>query len=144
MSVMLAAVLSVLLALPVVLKDSEDGSHGCTVQAKPVKIDLQQKHQPLLDHIADAIADGHPEFLILARNQAYENRKDALRGYDKVPEKHLDEYPPASTDEGGEGASVRPIDPSINQSAGSKMGHQLSGYCNGQVFHFEQRWDEVR
>jgi hypothetical protein len=144
MSVMLAAVLSALLALPIVFNTSDSDGQGCTVQAKPVKIDLQQKHQPLLDHIADAVADGHPEFLTLARNQAYENRKDALRGYDKVPGKHLDEYPPASTDQGGEGASVRPIDPSINQSAGSKMGHQLSDHCNGQIFHFENRWDEIK
>lgn len=53
--------------------------------------------------------------------------------YDKFGwlEKDLDEYPPAMFEEGGEGASVRPISPSDNRGAGASMGNQLRQYPDG-------------
>lgn len=57
--------------------------------------------------------------------------KEALKENNKVQGKDLDEYPPAMFNEGGKGASVRPISPSDNRGAGSTMGHQLRPYPNG-------------
>jgi Deoxyribonuclease NucA/NucB len=43
----------------------------------------------------------------------------------------LEIYPPAVFQEGGKGASVRPISPGDNRGAGSTMGHQLRQYPDG-------------
>jgi Deoxyribonuclease NucA/NucB len=48
-----------------------------------------------------------------------------------VKKKDRDEYPPAVSQEGGKGASVRPIDPSDNRGAESTMGKQMQSYPNG-------------
>ena len=59
------------------------------------------------------------------------------KGIDKVPGKDLDEYPPAMFKEGGNGASVRPINPSDNRGAGSTFGHKLRQYLNGTKVKFK-------
>lgn len=43
-----------------------------------------------------------------------------------------DEYPPAMFKEGGEGASVKHIDPSDNRGAGACIGSQCRDISNGQ------------
>lgn len=82
-------------------------------------------------HIEDAIKNGHPDTLTINRKGAKKNRKESLKGIDKVSGKDLDEYPPAMFEEGGEGASVRPINSSDNRGAGSTIGHLLRGYPDG-------------
>lgn len=59
------------------------------------------------------------------------NRAGSLSGIEKVPGKHLDEYPPAMFKEGGAGASVRPIDPRDNMSAGACIGNACRGLPDG-------------
>ncbi|MEV6900367.1 NucA/NucB deoxyribonuclease domain-containing protein [Amycolatopsis sp. NPDC051372] len=47
-------------------------------------------------------------------------------GYDR------DEYPPAVFQEGGDGSSVKYIDPGHNRGAGRSIANQISGLDNGQ------------
>ncbi len=91
----------------------------------------RSKYPESVQHIEDAIRDGQPDTLTIARGGAKNNRKASLKGIDKVPGSDLDEYPPAMFAEGGSGASVRPIPPSDNRGSGSTMGHQLRDYPDG-------------
>jgi hypothetical protein len=83
-------------------------------------------------HIRDAQAAGHPaELTIGQRGSNAGRRTEALAGRDKVPHKDLDEYPPAMFEEGGKGASVRPITPRDNRGAGACIGNQCRGLAPG-------------
>jgi RHS repeat-associated protein len=95
-------------------------------------IELSTKaHGEAAAHAADAIKNGHPDVLTIARDGAPSNRSAATSGVDRVPGKQLDEYPPAMFKEGGTGASVRPINPSNNMSAGACIGNACRGLPNG-------------
>ncbi|WP_088104232.1 NucA/NucB deoxyribonuclease domain-containing protein [Halalkalibacter urbisdiaboli] len=91
----------------------------------------RSKYPESAQHIEDAIKNGQPNTLTINRGGAKSNRRDSLKGHKKVQSKDLDEYPPAMFNEGGSGASVRPISPSDNRGAGSSMGHQLRQYPDG-------------
>ncbi|WP_061453211.1 NucA/NucB deoxyribonuclease domain-containing protein, partial [Streptococcus oralis] len=91
----------------------------------------KSKYPETAQHIEDAIKNGQPSILTIDRENAKLNRKEALRGTKKVPNKDLDEYPPAMFKEGGAGASVRPIGRSDNRGSGSTAGHQLRPYDDG-------------
>lgn len=54
-----------------------------------------------------------------------------LRGIETKPGLDLDEYPPAMFQEGGQGASVRHINPSDNRGAGVCIGAQCGGLPSG-------------
>jgi hypothetical protein len=54
-----------------------------------------------------------------------------IRIIEEVPGQHRDEYPPAMTQQGGTGASVRPVSPSDNTGAGASMGDQMRPYPDG-------------
>lgn len=82
-------------------------------------------------HADDAIKAGKPEVLTIARPGAPANRQASTGLLEKVPGKHLDEYPPAMFKEGGAGASVRPINPRDNMSAGACIGNACRGLPNG-------------
>jgi hypothetical protein len=60
-----------------------------------------------------------------------DRRYNDVRGQEKVSGKDRDEYPPAMFQEGGNGASVRPISPSDNRGAGSSLGQQLRTFPDG-------------
>lgn len=60
----------------------------------------------------DAIAAGKPDVLTIDRAGARSNRRDSLRGIETRPGLDRDEFPPAMFQEGGQGASVRHINPS--------------------------------
>lgn len=92
------------------------------------------KYPESAKHIEDAINSGHPKILTISRNMAKERRKESLKGILKVKGKDLDEYPFAMTEEGGKGASIRPISPSDNRGSGSYLGHQLRKHPNGTKF----------
>ena len=77
----------------------------------------KSKYPETAQHIEDAIKNGQPSILTIDRENAKLNRKEALRGNKKVPNKDLDEYPPAMFKEGGAGASVRPIGRSDNRGS---------------------------
>ncbi|MBU3134592.1 hypothetical protein KPL40_19485 [Clostridium gasigenes] len=97
----------------------------------------RSKYPESVKHIEDAIANGQPDVLTINRGGEKPNRKASLKGIDKVPGKDLDEYPPAMFKEGGEGASVRPINPSDNRGSGSSTGHKLRPYTDGTKIKYK-------
>lgn len=100
------------------------------VVAKEVKLSRALHGEAAL-HAEDAIRAGHPDVLTIDRAGAKANRQESIGGLDKVPGKHLDEYPPAMFKEGGAGASVRPISPRDNMSAGACVGNACRGLPDG-------------
>ena len=90
-----------------------------------------KKHPESAQHAAEAQAAGHPAEVTIDRAKAKGNRAKALGGIPAVPGKHRDEYPPASTQEGGSGSSVRPISPADNSGSGASMGNQMRPYPDG-------------
>ncbi|WP_332847348.1 two-partner secretion domain-containing protein [Pseudomonas lactucae] len=82
-------------------------------------------------HIEDAIDAGKPGTLTIDRVNTASNRRDSLRGIETKPGLDRDEYPPAMFQEGGQGASVRHINPSDNRGAGACIGAQCRGLPNG-------------
>ncbi|MCC6553655.1 MAG: hypothetical protein IT372_11630, partial [Polyangiaceae bacterium] len=83
-------------------------------------------------HIRDAQAAGKPSQLTIGQpGSAAARRAEALAGKERVPGKDLDEYPPAMFEEGGAGASVRPISPADNRGAGACIGNQCRGLAPG-------------
>jgi RHS repeat-associated protein len=89
------------------------------------------KHPESAQHVADAQAAGKPSEVTIDRAGAKDNRAEALKGTAAVPGQHRDEYPPATTKEGGSGASVRPISPGDNTGSGASMGNQMRPYPDG-------------
>jgi len=69
--------------------------------------------------------------LTIDRAGASANRQASTDALDKVTGKHLDEYPPAMFNEGGAGASVRPISPRDNMSSGACIGNACRGLPDG-------------
>lgn len=118
-----------------------DGEASHCAQTNGVMVvDLDnRKHRHVLDHVWDATRAGQPKRLHIARYEADDNRRASLRGVPSKPGWDRDEYPPAMSDEGGQGASVRYVRPAENRSAGSVMGNQLEAFCNNQRFRFERR-----
>lgn len=114
---------------------------SCKRQSRTVVVDLDnRKHITVLRHVWYAIRrDDQAERLTIDRRGADRNRQASLRRVPTRPGYDRDEYPPALSDEGGAGASVRYIRASINRSAGAVMGNQLEDYCDGQRFRFERR-----
>ena len=107
-------------------------------EADVIEVEISRSKYPeSAKHIEDAIANGQPEVLTIDRVGKKANRRASLKGIDKVPGKDLDEYPPAMFKEGGNGASVRPINPSDNRGAGSSFGHKLRSYQNGTKIKFK-------
>lgn len=88
-------------------------------------------HGEAATHAKDAIRGGKPDVLTIERNSASANRRASTGSLENVPGKHLDEYPPAMFKEGGSGASVRPISPRDNMSAGACIGNACRGLPNG-------------
>ncbi len=101
-------------------------------------VDLDdRKHARILDHAHDAVERGLPGRLTIDRPEARINRRFSLRGIPTKSGYDRDEYPPATSDEGGKGASVRYVRSSENRSAGSLLGRQLRGLPDGACFRYE-------
>ena len=79
----------------------------------------------LADHYDDAIAAGQPRLLTTGYPGAALRRQDSLRGFPTRVGFDRDEYPFAMTRQGGSGASVRHLDPSLNRAVGSYVRNQL-------------------
>ncbi|MBU3157937.1 NucA/NucB deoxyribonuclease domain-containing protein [Clostridium estertheticum] len=108
------------------------GGAGGSGKADIVEVKISRsKYHESAKHIEDAIANGYPDVLTINGGGAKPNLRASLKGIDKVLGKDLDEYPPAMFEEGGKGASVRPINPSDNRGSGSSIGHKLRPYPNG-------------
>jgi hypothetical protein len=82
-------------------------------------------------HIQDAQRAGHPTELTIDRGRASNRRAESLANHKKTAGMDRDEYPPAMFQEGGTGASVRPISPGDNRGAGACIGAQCRGLPNG-------------
>jgi hypothetical protein len=82
-------------------------------------------------HIEDAQAQGHPSTVTIDRGGARERRAESLRGTPRQPGLDRDEYPPAVSQEGGAGASIRAIPPGDNRGAGSTLGRQIQRVPDG-------------
>ncbi len=103
-------------------------------------VDLDdRKHARILDHTHDAIERGLPSRLTIDRPEARTNRRLSLRGIPAKSGYDRDEYPPAASEEGGKGASVRYIRSSENRSAGARLGNEIRGLPEGACFRYEPR-----
>jgi hypothetical protein len=103
-------------------------------------VDLDdRRHARILDHAHDAIDRGLPERLTIKRDEAAGNRRLSLRGIPTRAGHDRDEYPPATADEGGKGASVRYVRSSENRSAGAQLALELRGLPEGACFRYEAR-----
>jgi len=110
-------------------------AQSCATQRFSISIELSRSRYPYTtDHIADAIVAGEAALLHIDRAGADQNRSQSLAGIPTKPGYDRDEYPPAVSREGGYGASVRYVPSADNRGAGSVMGAQLSGWCEGQPF----------
>ncbi|MGH9568102.1 MAG: NucA/NucB deoxyribonuclease domain-containing protein, partial [Candidatus Angelobacter sp.] len=89
------------------------------------------KHPASAGHAADAINAGKPDVLTVDRGGSDSRRAAATGGHQTEPKKDNDEYPPAVTAEGGEGASVRSIPSSDNRGAGGSLGQQIKDVPDG-------------
>ena len=89
------------------------------------------RHPESAAHIQDAQAAGQPSTLTIDRPGAPARREDALGNTPAQPGMDRDEYPPAMFQEGGQGASVRPVTPSDNRGAGACIGNQCRGLPDG-------------
>lgn len=114
-------------------KNADDVARSATRSddgVREIVID-SNRHPEAAQHIRDAQANGHPQELTIDKGGTNQNRRDSLRGHDRVPGKDRDEYPPAVFKEGGSGSSVRPINPSDNRGAGASIGNQIKGLPDG-------------
>ena len=111
----------------------------CQVTPLAVVVNLDdQKNDGTIAHARRAVESGKPRVLHIARSLFKAHRAASLRG---IPLKHgfdRDEYPPAASSEGGAGADVDYVESSDNRSAGSRMGKQLTPYCDGQAFILDE------
>jgi hypothetical protein len=108
---------------------------ACRTVRRTVSVRLDDDRYPrTTDHILDAIRSGERRLLHIERRGADRRRAEALRGIPTRPGYDRDEYPPASTREGGRGADVRYVPSRDNRGAGAVMGGQLRPFCNGQAF----------
>lgn len=106
------------------------GAKGADAVAKDITLS-RRTHGEAAEHAADAIRAGQPDVLTIYRPGTTTNRAGSLGGIEKVPGKHLDEYPPAMFKEGGTGSSVRPINPRDNMSSGACIGNACRGLPDG-------------
>lgn len=92
----------------------------------PVIIVPKNRYPESAQHIEEAQLEGHPSQLTRCGLCARKNRRDALKNILTVPFKDRDEYPFASTLEGGKGSSVKHIDFRDNRGSGIYIRHQLN------------------
>jgi len=112
-----------------------EAAEACQRQYHSVYVTLDMSQYPeTTGHWIDAIDDGHEALLHIDRENADLHREQSLGGFPPRTGYDRDEYPPAMSEEGGYGASVRYIDPSDNRGAGSVMGNQLEDWCEEQPF----------
>ena len=89
------------------------------------------KHPETAGHVKDAQAAGKPKVVTVAKAGAAGRRAAATKGVPTAKNKDRDEYPPASTAEGGNGASVRSVDSSDNRGAGADWGNTIKNLPDG-------------
>jgi len=101
-------------------------------EGDPVEIHIDpDAHPEAAAHGQDALDNGVSGEGVIDRAGKDSRRTDNLSGVPTVKGKDRDEFPPAVINNGGNGQSVRHIDPSDNRGAGSSIGHQISNLPDG-------------
>jgi hypothetical protein len=119
--------------------DAVDGPGAAEEEGLPTLTISKARNPDLAAHIDDAQAAGQPSVLTRLQNAAQQNanRQSSLLGVPRAPSgMQLDEYPFASTHEGGAGASVRAIPSGQNSSQGALLRnfYQSFGIQDGDRF----------
>jgi hypothetical protein len=94
----------------------------------------------LCRHWQDAQDAGHPDILTVERTGATQRRKHAVKLLNTKSGWDRDEYPPASSKEGGHGASVRYVDPSENRSEGGSRRNLFKSIQDGSLVKYILSW----
>jgi len=114
-------------------QDLKDGGIQQVFDERPVDILVDSSLYPeSAQHITDAQNSGKPDILTIDRPGADNRRKESLKGLKKQSGKDWDEYPFASTKEGGGGASTRKIASGDNRGSGRKYGHHIKDLPDGK------------
>ena len=108
----------------------DEATDAATPNIREVTVS-RERYPESAQHIDDAVAQGHPDVLTIDRAGATQNRAESLDGIPTRTGQDRDEFPPAMFREGGDGASVRYIDPSDNRGAGACIGNQCRGLEDG-------------
>lgn len=107
---------------------AETGAKAAAETAGPLPVleISSSKYPELADNITNAQAAGHPDILTWGGDQAA-NRAAATDGVPNIPGLSRDEYPFASTMEGGAGAWVGHIPASQNSAQGALIANFIRG-----------------
>ena len=118
-------------ALPAPKSNPAPGAQAGT-QPKDVYLD-PNKYPASAGHADAAQKAGHPDVVTVDHDKAAAagRRSDALQGTKTQPGTDRDEYPPASTKEGGAGSSVQNIPSSDNRGWGGSWGQQTKDVPSG-------------
>jgi hypothetical protein len=138
----LAAFVAVLFALSFVAALAWSQDTACTRFTgsgdSGVYVNLNNETSTLtIAHEREALAAGQPRILHWRPDLADAHRKAALKGIATAPGFDRDEYPPASSFEGGAGSDVKLVPRADNRSAGQRLGVVMHQYCSGQAFIIE-------
>jgi hypothetical protein len=112
---------------------------ACRHSRRAVRVRISRRRWPHIARHIERARSHFPRVLHLDRAGADETRAESLRGIPTRDGYDRDEYPPAVSLEGGEGADVKLVRSSENPSAGASMGGRLRPYCDGQRFVFRLR-----
>lgn len=121
-----------------------EGDDGCHRDANgvPTVVFDRTKAPNIGKNFDDAVAAGHPTQLHRVTDEATKraNRREALKGHPKAPQgQSLDEYPFASSAEGGAGAQVKAVPREEQNYQGGQLGGTLNK-CkvgNGDPYNVE-------
>jgi hypothetical protein len=108
----------------------------CTTPVAVVEVRLPAGRYPhILEHARRAVARGYPAVMVIHREGAAERRRQLLAHIPTRPGFDRDEYP---ADEGRAvvRADVAYVPSAENRGAGSLMGAQLRGLCDGTRFRY--------
>jgi hypothetical protein len=103
----------------------------CRRPSHDVRITFSKSDYPnIIRHIKYSFRIGYPKTLVIWRKGADRRRDQLLQGIPTKPGYDRDEAPAAVLRKKVK-ADVRYVPSSENRSAGSSLGRQISGYCNG-------------
>jgi hypothetical protein len=103
----------------------------CRRPSHDVRITFSKSDYPnIIRHIKYSFRIGYPKRLVIWRKGADQRRDQLLQGIPTKPGYDRDEAPAAVLRKKVK-ADVRYVPSGENRSAGSSLGRQISGYCNG-------------
>jgi hypothetical protein len=103
----------------------------CRRPDRDLRITFSKGDYPnIISHIKYSWRAGYPKRLVIWRKGADQRRDQLLQGIPTKPGYDRDEAPAAVLRKKVQ-ADVRYVPSSENRSAGSSLGRQISGYCNG-------------